>query len=449
MRPLEPEEPFGLDAADLGIPPRSRLFNLPPAGLGTDRVEGLLSYLIRLARAHCVSPRRMVKVELTAAAPAIARMQFGGFFLRDAATVDGLGKYATRLSETLGRLTGREDLRLLTLLPLQALLPAVGPGLLAGRPKWCSACLEEMAKNGEVYRPLVWSFALYRVCTQHKLAMQDGCPKCGRTQPPVPRYPDLARCDHCGAALTTEMPAAVATNSLNAWVTTAIEDIVTHLPEFDCVATQGHFVEIVRSLVDRQTDGNQVRFCREVGLASRALKCWLLRDERPSFPQLLTVCHGLGVVPSQFLLNRLPTDGGLCRLPKALLARAERPLLSPAERRRIGAKLGEVVADSADVASVATVARRLGLGKSVLSYWFPDRCRKILVKHRAARSARAGQRLREDRRKVAEAVHTMLLRGEYPGMRRVNLELQNLGASLGRPELMRAYKSHLHNQLGR
>ena len=38
------------------VPPRSRFFNLSPAGLGTSMVECLTSYLSRLAQAHSVTP---------------------------------------------------------------------------------------------------------------------------------------------------------------------------------------------------------------------------------------------------------------------------------------------------------------------------------------------------------------------------------------------------------
>ena len=41
-----------LDDSPLVMPPRSRLFNLNPTGLGTPAVECLASYIHRLAAAH-------------------------------------------------------------------------------------------------------------------------------------------------------------------------------------------------------------------------------------------------------------------------------------------------------------------------------------------------------------------------------------------------------------
>src|SRR5215831_3382515 len=44
------------DMAAPAVPPRSRFFNLSPAGLGTSMVECLTSYISRLAQAHSVTP---------------------------------------------------------------------------------------------------------------------------------------------------------------------------------------------------------------------------------------------------------------------------------------------------------------------------------------------------------------------------------------------------------
>ena len=52
---LEPYESWNLDLPLL--PKRSRLYHLEPIAIGTTYVEGLISYVCRLAEAHCVSPR--------------------------------------------------------------------------------------------------------------------------------------------------------------------------------------------------------------------------------------------------------------------------------------------------------------------------------------------------------------------------------------------------------
>nr|WP_236116925.1 TniQ family protein [Hassalia byssoidea] len=46
------------------IPPRSRLYNLEPIGIGTPYVESLTGYVIRLAEQHCITTRQLLLNEI-------------------------------------------------------------------------------------------------------------------------------------------------------------------------------------------------------------------------------------------------------------------------------------------------------------------------------------------------------------------------------------------------
>ncbi len=54
---------YGTFPRKVAVPPRSRLYGLDPIGMDTPAWEGLISYLVRLARAHCVSPRDLIRLE--------------------------------------------------------------------------------------------------------------------------------------------------------------------------------------------------------------------------------------------------------------------------------------------------------------------------------------------------------------------------------------------------
>lgn len=440
MWPREPGifDVFQIDG--LSLPPRSRLFNLPPIALGTGRVEGLISYLVRLARAHSVNPRRLVKTEF-ALVPGIDSMTYAAFFDRYAGTLDGLGHYAEVFSNALAQLTGGSDLSLLTLLPLRELLPPNGQGLLAGGAKWCPACLDEMMKaHTEVHRPLVWSFALYRMCGRHGQPLEDRCAACGHLQPFLPRYPDLARCDHCGAGLNSQsVPRRDERSALDVWLAEAIEDIVAHLAELDGIATQGRFVTAVRAAVAKHAAGNQAEFCRRIGMRRWAIKGWLSKGECPSLPQLLTVCHGLNVMPTELLLSESVPDRGLRMQADIVMARAARPVLSIKERQRLASDLSRLTADPNDTAPVSKVAQRLGLKRSCLKYWFAEHQERIHGKYVTAKNQRADHTRKRNEEKVICVVTEMVAHGKYPGRRRVNEALRRQGLSLAQPEMKAIY----------
>ena len=138
-------------------PPRSRLYSLEPIGIGTPEVESVSSYLNRLAQAHCVTVSALIAHELLphigTPAPARARQAVppsrGG--LRGlgqplAQRIYGLGRTAATWVDGLEVVTGRRDLRFLTLLAWRDVLPdrhVFSPLL-----RWCPACFDERVTTG-------------------------------------------------------------------------------------------------------------------------------------------------------------------------------------------------------------------------------------------------------------------------------------------------------------
>lgn len=118
-----------LPALDLSIPdlpPRSRLFAMPPAGLGTDHVEGLTSYLTRLARAHAVNPRRLLRDVFAKTCRSPIQLRCAARHVDDIGTMNGVGSYAAIFTLLTTELTTVSGIRHLTFLPLTNLLPRNG-----------------------------------------------------------------------------------------------------------------------------------------------------------------------------------------------------------------------------------------------------------------------------------------------------------------------------------
>lgn len=299
MWPRDPYTFPELESLDFTILQRSRLYRPAPMGAEAGQIEGQLSYLVRLARAHSVNPRRLVRTVFASDNLAIRQLKYAGFFVRHAGTINGFGKYAELFLEETGQLTGASFLRHMSLLSLKELLPPNGAGLLAPKPRWCPCCVGEMVgSHDDVYRPLAWSFDLYRVCVHHGMQLQDTCGHCGRVQPFIPRYPDLGRCDHCGGMLANSAQQE-SSSRLDRWVSKAISDIVQHLSALDGAATASRFVAFMKLAVVHFSDGNRAEFCERIGMRPWALTGWLSGGERPTLPQLLSVCYGLGYYAEQ------------------------------------------------------------------------------------------------------------------------------------------------------
>ena len=113
-------EPWELNSPVL--PPTTRLYSLSPIGVGTPMVESLTGYIARLAEAHCVSTGLLYWKEIKALAGKGNIFSFrvtgdGGYSTH---TINGHGSPAADFVRVMEVLTGRRDLRYLTLLHLGA-----------------------------------------------------------------------------------------------------------------------------------------------------------------------------------------------------------------------------------------------------------------------------------------------------------------------------------------
>jgi hypothetical protein len=105
-------------------------------------------------------------------------------FWQDSETrpLNGTGALARDLIQALEMLTGREDLRFLTLRLWADIVPA--KGLLRQRRAWCPACDAEWRRAGAViYEPLRWTLAPVTACPRHRQRLQQACP-CPDCRPP-------------------------------------------------------------------------------------------------------------------------------------------------------------------------------------------------------------------------------------------------------------------------
>src|SRR5258708_40250032 len=102
------------------VPPRSKLYSLPPISRGTLREESLTSYINRLAWGYRIGPRVLIAQEIIPNLTGSYHFQssfvlLGAFCRSRAMSMNGAGATALDWSDTLERLTMRAEPRDLTL----------------------------------------------------------------------------------------------------------------------------------------------------------------------------------------------------------------------------------------------------------------------------------------------------------------------------------------------
>lgn len=433
---------YGTYPQKTAVLPRSRLYGLEPIGVGTPECESLISYLVRLARAHCTSPRDLIRLEFMWRYGRQAGIRSSGFFTEYSKTLNSVGEYATGFVRLAEELTGRVDLRFLTMLPWRGVIPDVGTGLLATEPKWCRKCLaQQRDSKQDRHFPLTWGLHLYNVCAEHGTRMTDRCPHCAKKQPFIPRLPMQDHCDYCGCwlGLQRSFDEVVAATEREIWLAKAIVDMVSHGPYADEHVTQKRLQSILSGFVAAYAEGEKRQFSRMLGLTETSMACWIVKGKKPLLPQLLDMCHQLGLFPAEMLTGVQPAVIP-CAVNQPKLYRIRGRLEMDAhERERLHTKLAEIATDPSDLRSLTDVSSALGVRKNYLIYWFKEMCAIITAKYREEMQRRVEIKWRSDAQSVKYAVEKLSGKGIYPSRKKVEVAIRPL--SLRRARLCCVYEN--------
>jgi transcriptional regulator with XRE-family HTH domain len=351
------------DMTAAAIPPRSRFFNLSPAGLGTSMVECLTSYISRLAQAHSVTPGVLHHREI---------MKYGA--------------------------PGRNGLQYLTLLPWKALFPA--PMLMRGVAAWCPACLSKWAQAGKpAYVPLLWTLEVVKFCPFHRRPLRVSCPHCELPQPLLGQCSWVGFCTRCKRWLGSDSGHDDAerfsvlrqeTPDWEIWVADQIADMIEagfHNPP---MLTKSQFAQLVRLGTDFV---GMSALARILGVSAGAVSHWRMGDRNPLLPAYLRVARVLNVTLVDLLTGKVSPDKveslNLAGMPywRNLWNWRSAPFNRVRAARQLDAALKEVPPPS-----LHAVRKRNQYHYATLHRHFPEQCRAIQERFREHSAALLRQR---------------------------------------------------------
>jgi hypothetical protein len=422
----------------VSLPERSRLFDLTPVGIGTENCEGLVSYLVRLAKAHGISPRLLIKAEFLPKIKEHRAVSHSEFFTDYAKTLHGTGLYAQTFVDLAEALTSRSDLVILTTLPWKEVIPAIGSGFMAKQPRWCKACLgEHRSKAEQCYFRLAWGYALYQVCTEHLVPLASECPWCNRHQPYFPYIPDLSRCSYCYGWLGSGIKGQDFTEQ-QYWLSKAIGHMVEANQIASSIVTGSAFRKRLYELIHVMADGKKTRFSKMLHMSSSTMKTWVDRRQKPLFPQLLSLCRQLGVMPLELFQSK--------PVPEVVFENTTIYFrISPKVGKRVSIdvvrqRLHKILNNADDHRPLTEVAIELGVTRKYLLYWFRDIALKLSERHKKhlseqSRSVRVSQIAT-----VRNLTLGLYLKGEYPSNRIVARLLKPVKISLQEPQIRNVHR---------
>ncbi len=404
----------------LQLPKRSRLYHLPPVGVGTPFVESLTSYIARLAQSHSVFPSVLISKEITPYLKKVFAKRLSSRRLRAlfdrARALNGTGDIAMDFVQALETLTLRSDLCFLTLLSCASILPP--RGLFRAYKAWCPACYQNWHLFRQViYEPLLWAIETVKVCPQHHQPLCFYCPYCHKQLPLLEWHSRSGYCSICGEWLGSFCDSfargLLSPDELKkeVWRADAIGELITAVPHLSSPLPRENVAKAIRATINVVTKGNMAAFASRLGIPKNTVWMWYTGKALPQLDVLLKICYCLEISLLDFLisekvaakplkisLNKSPEQSHNKRVsPKSFdLDQVEEVLLAT------------IASGEEPPLTMKEVAERLEYNRRTISRHFPDLCRAISAKSRLYRKAAKENKIEyscEEVRQIALKLH--------------------------------------------
>lgn len=320
------------------LPTRSRLYPLPPIGLGTPQVESLTSYLMRLAAAHCLTPGTLYQQVIfprikAAMAPPEKPLQPASLavqgVIRDAQSWNSIHQTAAHLVQALEQLTCVANLHLLTWLPWESVIAS--QHLLRRARAWCPRCLAAWRQTGQtLYEPLCWTLQAVTVCALHHCALVEVCPGCQRNLRPLSAHTRAGYCSWCQQWLGEDNPGRVpvapvaesAVEQERLWAAASMGGVIVRAATLSASSATSWNHEGVENLIHLLRQSPTLASPNLLGLRHKILSLWQSGRRVPRLAFILQCCFQFKLPVAEFLtamLERQPW-GRPTLLPQADLA---------------------------------------------------------------------------------------------------------------------------------
>lgn len=391
-------------------PRRSRLYSLAPIGIGTPEVESLSSYLNRLAQAHCVTVCALMTHEVVphlraqagaSAQRAVPPSRGGprGLGHRLARQIYGLGRTAATWVDVLTALTGRRDLRFLTLLAWRDVLP--NRHLFARLVRWCPACFEAWATTGHpLYEPLLWKLKPLTVCVRHQQLLQSRCHVCQQQPATFSGRSRPGYCARCGAWLGSagrgDLPPDERLGAeawpWQRWVVTALGQLLQAAPHLERAPPAATVARAITAYQSPRATPDSTTLTAVLGSTHRRFGKWARGESRMQIDLLLLFCFHAGISLVQFLTEPTLAFGAPPEVvvPPPLIHVSATAGRSPpgVNRDALRHALEEALTSASLPVSLGAVAKRVQVAARTLLHYEPELCQRLVQRRAVARVQR-------------------------------------------------------------
>ena len=403
------------------IPKRTKFYNLHPIGLGTEYVESLTSYLLRLSQAHGITLDKLISKEFAESTDRdyLKKNMKCGFY-QNASGLNGTGELVKDITVFLSDNTGVKRFDYLTMLPLRNAISSLN--LLKKEKAWCPLCLENWrAKGKEIYEPLIWFINPVEVCPMHKIPLKSTCPSCNRSIRIITKEMKIGFCPRCGSFLgmpktKNENSHFIDTNLIKKiGISVNIGHLLAGMPSMIKKPSRQIISNLLMVCLKKGGNGNRKKISEFFNVSIDSLMGWIKCTSSPSIQTVLKISQYTsqslieifsGGVPNNFK----PSDELTSRSPSV------KRVFIQFDRYKAEQFLDKIISDNPDpFPSLKEVSRQSGFSVKSLNKHLPHLSARIKDKHLESREKHKKDRLERLCKEVRDLTIRFHNEGLYPG----------------------------------
>ncbi|MED4853033.1 TniQ family protein [Caldifermentibacillus hisashii] len=430
---------------------RSILYNIEPVGMGTPYVECLTSYITRLSYYHNISVRQMLtELIYPEFKYSIIRKER---IVEQPKNINGVTSRTKEFVTSLEKLTGRNDLTLLTLLSLENIISS-SSSLLHTHSYWCPLCYQDMYSNGQIiYDPLLWKFKKSLYCDKHLIPLVDECPHCKKkhkvlTSNSVPGY-----CPHCKEFLGDQLFYSLSKENSHTktWIPRVLCELIGRFSDIKNMEMEIDINNNISLLIQTISSGNIQAFSKISGINENTLNGWKNNKVKPKFDLLLVLCENLEINLSQLLFFDIPLKK-VIKAKNRLKNKDYISIYKNVERRKVDKEelrisLQNIIkSDEYPPPSLVEVGKRLGRHQTHIKRLFPELCNQIKNDYKNYLEIIHQKNIETVSKEVREIIFYLHSKNIFPKINQVGKLMKKPGYLIN-PKIIEVYEYTL-NELG-
>ncbi len=354
------------------MPERTLFYGLPPYGVGTPFVEGIRSYIWRLAEAHSLKPRMLLELLVKASS------RFDEFELRRdvfSSRSHGLSSKMNEIRERLqvatGQYLGGTTLyRFRNAFAEQHLTQIKGPG------RYCPICI--MGPRDAHYDQLLWEVACVDACPIHRVVLRNS-KICGADPDSMLQWQNrpylngvCKMCGSIGYQCVRQPPESACDGQV--WIAENVGRLLaTSLTENQAVSSE-RLKAGLQNILAKRYSGSVVAASEAAGI-SRGIVCsWLREGGKVSLSYLVQICMHAEADLSECVIGGFkesPSTGHPLRIIGRVNQRNSEDWIENAGRKIHSAF------DDDPVPSVKQIAQQVGVDPKQLRNVFPSETKRL------------------------------------------------------------------------